>query len=140
MNKVTLIGHIGKDPEVRYTTSGTAVASVTLATSEKIKKGDAWEDHTEWHNLVLWGRKAEIAGEYLAKGSHIAIAGKLRTRKWQDKDGNNRYTTEIVVDELEMLGKKRDSNGEKPAESNYSGANPNHEGHESYMSDDDIPF
>ncbi len=140
MNKVTLIGHLGKDPEVRYTTSGTAVASVTLATSEKIKKGDAWEDHTEWHNLVLWGRKAEIAGEYLTKGSQIAVVGKLRTRKWEDKEGNNRYTTEIVVDELEMLGKKGGGSSNGQREASGASSTANNEEYQGFNADDDIPF
>ncbi|HOI17855.1 MAG TPA: single-stranded DNA-binding protein, partial [Geobacteraceae bacterium] len=88
LNKVLLIGNLGKDPEVRYTTSGTAVASFSLATSERLKnKGGEWEERTEWHNITLWGRLAEIAGEYLAKGKSVYLEGRLQTRKWQDRDG-----------------------------------------------------
>ena len=88
LNKVMLICRLGKDPEVRYTQSGTAVASFSAATSEKFKnKTGEWEERTEWHNIVLWGRTAEVAGEYLNKGSLVFIEGRLQTRKWQDKEG-----------------------------------------------------
>ena len=111
LNKVLLIANLGKDPEVRYTASGTAVASFSLATSEKIKnKGGEWEERTEWHNVILWGRLAEIAGEYLSKGKTVYIEGRLQTRKWQDKDGKDRYTTEIVGEKMQMLSRKDGSN------------------------------
>jgi single-strand DNA-binding protein len=101
LNKVLLIGNLGKDPEVRYTASGTAVASFSLATSEKFKnKEGEWEERTEWHNVTLWGRLAEIAGEYLVKGKTVYLEGRLQTRKWQDKDGEDRYTTEIVGEKM----------------------------------------
>ena len=97
LNKVMLIGNLGKDPEVRYTAAGTAVASFSVATSEKYKnKNGEWEEKTEWHNVTLWARLAEIAGEYLAKGKTVYIEGRLQTRKWQYNDGRDRYTTEIV--------------------------------------------
>ena len=122
LNKVLLIGNLGKDPEVRYTTSGTAVASFSLATSEKFKnKGGEWEERTEWHNVTLWDRLAEIAGEYLGKGKTVYIEGRLQTRKWQDKEGKDRYTTEIVGEKMQMLSKKdtgRDSDPEPTASSN----------------------
>lgn len=112
LNKVMLIGNLGKDPEVRYTASGQAVASFSLATSEKFKnKSGEWEERTEWHNVVLWGRQGEIAGEYLAKGRTVFIEGRLQTRKWQDKDGRDRYTTEIVGDRMQMLGGKGEGGG-----------------------------
>jgi single-strand DNA-binding protein len=105
LNKVLLIGNLGKDPEVRYTASGTAVASFSLATSEKFKnKSGEWEEKTEWHNITLWARLAEVAGEYLAKGKTICVEGRLQTRKWQDRDGKDRYTTEIVGEKMLMLG------------------------------------
>jgi len=107
VNKVILIGRLGKDPETRYMTSGDAVTNCTLATSENWKdKSGEKQEKTEWHNLVFYRRLAEIAGEYLKKGSQIYAEGKLQTRKWQDKEGRDRYTTEIVVNEMTMLGGK----------------------------------
>ena len=107
VNKVILIGRLGKDPETRYMTSGEAVTNCTLATSENWKdKSGEKQEKTEWHNLVFYRRLAEIAGEYLKKGSQIFVEGKLQTRKWQDKEGKDRYTTEIVVNEMTMLGGK----------------------------------
>ena len=105
VNKVILIGRLGKDPETRYMTSGEAVTNATLATSENWKdKNGEKQEKTEWHNLVFYRRLAEIAGEYLKKGSQIYVEGKLQTRKWQTKEGQDRYTTEIVVNEMTMLG------------------------------------
>jgi single-strand DNA-binding protein len=107
-----LIGNLGKDPEVRYTTAGTAVASFSLATTEKFKsKAGEWEDRTEWHSVTLWGRLAEISGEYLSKGKPVYIEGRLQTRKWQDRDGNDRYTTEVVAEKMQMLGGKNGGSG-----------------------------
>lgn len=118
LNKVLLIGNLGKDPEVRYTASGTAVASFSLATSEKFKnKDEEWEERTEWHNVTLWGRLAEIAGEYLGKGKTVYIEGRLQTRKWQDKEGKDRYTTEIVGEKMQMLSRKDGSNHEEAGQS-----------------------
>src|SRR6266568_8740734 len=112
LNKVMLIGNLGKDPEVRYTTAGTPVASFSSATSEKFKnKAGEWEERTEWHNITLWSRLAEIAGEYLAKGKTVYIEGRLQTRKWQDRDGKDRYTTEIVGEKMQMLSGKGDGGG-----------------------------
>src|SRR6202165_4654596 len=97
LNKVMIIGNLGKDPEVRYTAGGTAVASFSVATSEKFKnKSGEFEEKTEWHNIILWARLAEIAGEYLTKGKTVYIEGRLQNRKWQDRDSKDRYTTEIV--------------------------------------------
>ena len=106
VNKVILIGNLGKDPEVRYMPSGGAVANVTLATSEtwKDKQSGEKQERTEWHNVVFYNRLAEIAGEYLKKGSKVYVEGSLRTRKWQDKNtGADRYTTEIIASEMQML-------------------------------------
>ena len=107
VNKAILIGHLGKDPEVRYMPSGEAVANVTLATSEtwKDKNGEK-QEKTEWHNIVFFKRLAEIAGEYLKKGSQIYIEGRITTEKWQDKEGKDRYTTKIVANEMKMLDRK----------------------------------
>ena len=104
LNKVMLIGNLGADPEVRFTPNGTTVAIFRVATTKKwtSKSGEA-QQQTEWHNIVAWRRLAEICGEYLSKGSRVYIEGELQTRKWKDKDGNNRYTTEIVVKEMKML-------------------------------------
>ncbi len=108
VNKVILVGNLGKDPETRYMPSGSAVTNLTLATSEswKDKQSGEAQERTEWHKVAMFGRLAEIAAEYLRKGSQIYIEGKLRTRKWQDKEGKDRWTTEIVADEMQMLGSK----------------------------------
>jgi len=105
INKVILIGNLGKDPEVRYMPSGGAVANLTVATSEnwKDKQTGQNQERTEWHRVVMFNRLGEIAGEYLKKGSKVYIEGKLQTRKWQDKEGQDRYTTEIVANEMQML-------------------------------------
>jgi single-strand DNA-binding protein len=142
VNKVILVGHLGKDPEVRYMPSGNAVCNVTLATSDswKDKQSGEQKDRTEWHNLVFYGRLAEIAGEYLRKGSQAYVEGRLQTRKWQDKSGNDRYTTEIIVNDMQMLGGRggggsADFNA-APA-STASSAAPS-SGADEF--DDDIPF
>ena len=108
VNKVILIGNLGKDPETRYMPSGSAVTNLTLATSESWKDKQTGEnqERTEWHKVAMFGKLAEIAAEYLRKGSQVYIEGKLRTRKWQDKEGKDRWTTEIVADEMNMLGGK----------------------------------
>ena len=111
VNKVILVGNLGKDPEVRYSPNGSAVANVTIATSEswKDKTSGEKQEKTEWHRVVFFGRLAEIAGEYLKKGSQIYVEGRLQTRKWQDKEGHERYTTEIVANEMQMLGSRAGS-------------------------------
>lgn len=149
VNKVILIGNLGKDPEVRYMPSGSAVANVTLATSEqwKDKQTGEQQERTEWHNIVFFNRLAEIVGEYLKKGSQVYVEGSLRTRKWQDKSGNDRYTTEIVASEMQMLGGRGGGGG-----SGGSGSGSNDYNQEPAASrqpaptsaaddfDDDIPF
>jgi single-strand DNA-binding protein len=108
LNKVMLIGNLGADPEVRYMTSGDAVTNITLATSRRWKDKQSGErrEHTEWHRVVFFRRLAEVAGEYLRKGSQVYIEGRIQTRKWQDQNGQDRYTTEIVADEMQMLGSR----------------------------------
>ena len=107
VNKVILVGRLGKDPETRYMTNGEAVTNATLATSENWKdKSGEKQEKTEWHNLVFYRRLAEVAGEYLKKGAQIYVEGKLQTRKWQTKEGQDRYSTEIIVDQMQMLGGK----------------------------------
>lgn len=115
VNKVILIGNLGKDPEIRYTQSGTAVCTFSLATSERRKQGEEWVDHTEWHNIVAWARHAELCNQYLQKGSTVYIEGRIQNRKWQDKDGNNRYTTEIVVNDIQFLNRIKGQGGESGA-------------------------
>jgi len=106
LNKVQLIGNLGKDPEVRYTQQGTAVASLSLATTSNFKNKDGvWEDRTEWHRVTLWGRLAELSGEYLAKGKAVYIEGRLQTREYE-KDGSKRYSTEVVGEQIQFLSPK----------------------------------
>jgi single-strand DNA-binding protein len=118
INKVILIGNLGTDPEVRYMPNGGAVANLTIATSESWtdKETNQKKTETEWHKLVIYKRLAEIAGQYLRKGSKIYVEGKLKTRKWQDNQGVDRYTTEIVVNELQMLDGKQDAQQDAPAQ------------------------
>ena len=114
VNKVILVGNLGNDPEVKYMPSGNAVCNITLATSEswKDKTTGQQQERTEWHRVVFFNKLGEIAGEYLRKGSQIYIEGALRTRKWQDSEGKDRYTTEIVGSEMQMLGSKGDNGGQ----------------------------
>ena len=113
VNKVVLIGNLGADPETRYMPSGDAVTNIRIATSESWKDKDSGEqkERTEWHRVALFRRLAEVAAEYLRKGSQVYIEGRIRTRKWQDRDGNDRYTTEIVANEMQMLGGRSESGG-----------------------------
>lgn len=139
VNKVILIGHLGKDPEIRYMTNGEAVANVSLATSEtwKTKEGEK-KEKTEWHHLIFYRRLAEIAGEYLKKGAQIYVEGKIQTRKWQDKEtGADRYTTEIIVNEMKMLGNKADQ--EKTPQAAQTSGEPASKKFDDNF-DSDIPF
>jgi single-strand DNA-binding protein len=106
INKVILIGNLGQDPEVRYTAGGTAVANLRIATTEawRDKQTGEQKENTEWHSVVLFAKTAEIASQYLKKGSQVYIEGRIQTRKWQDKDGNDRYSTEVVANDMQMLG------------------------------------
>jgi single-strand DNA-binding protein len=117
VNKVIIVGNLGADPETRYMPSGEAVTNVRVATTDRWKDKGSGEmkEATEWHRIAFFGRLAEISGEYLKKGSQIYVEGKLRTRKWQDKDGNDRYSTEIIGDTMQMLG-RREGGGEPRAE------------------------
>jgi single-strand DNA-binding protein len=147
VNKVILIGNLGKDPEVRYMPSGGAVANVTVATNEtwKDKQSGEQQERTEWHNVVFYNRLAEIVGEYLRKGSQVYLEGSLRTKKWQDKSGNDRYTTEVIANEMQMLGGRGSDMGAAPMPKRQSaspaaapGSNAAMGADESF--DDDIPF
>lgn len=144
INKVILIGNLGADPEVRYMSNGNAVANLSLATSEmwKDKQTGENQERTEWHRVVLYNQLGKIAGDYLKKGSKVYIEGSLRTRKWQDKNGQDRYTTEIIAQEMQMLDSKGGGN--------FQNASPYDHEHSSHSTpvtesaadplDDDIPF
>lgn len=113
VNKVILVGNLGRDPEIRYTTDGRAIANFTLATSERFKTRDGeWDEKTEWHRVVFFGRTAEVCGEYLHKGKQVYVEGRIQTRKWEDRDGNERYTTEVVGQVMQMLGRVGDESPE----------------------------
>lgn len=117
VNKVILIGNLGRDPELKSLPSGQPVANFSIATSEKWKDKSTGEskEQTEWHNIIMFGKLAEIAGQYLKKGSSIFVEGRLQTRKWQDKNGQDRYTTEIIANEMKMLGGRGDQPGSRQA-------------------------
>jgi single-strand DNA-binding protein len=141
VNKVILIGNLGKDPEMRYTQSGTAVANFTLATTDSWTKDGETNERTEWHNIVAWARLAEICGQYLTKGRQVYIEGRIQTRKWEDRDGNTRYTTEVVAQNMQMLGSRGEGGdgdfggggGGAPGPSGPGPGGPD-------VTDDDIPF
>jgi single-strand DNA-binding protein len=116
VNKVILIGNLGRDPETRYTADGAAITNITIATSDrwKDKASGEMKESTEWHRVAFFGRLAEIAGEYLKKGRPVYVEGRLRTRKWQDKDGQDRYTTEVVAENMQMLGSREGAGGGAP--------------------------
>jgi single-strand DNA-binding protein len=161
INKVILVGNLGKDPETRYMPNGKAVTNFSIATSESWKDKQTGEqrEQTEWHNIVMYDRLAEIAAEYLKKGSQVYVEGKLRTRKWQDKEGRDRYTTEINANEMQMLGGRAGGGGggmsggggggeyggearaSRPAQSGGGGRGaPASTGGDETPFDDDIPF
>ncbi len=126
INKVILIGHLGQDPEVRALPSGSSIANLRIATTEswKDKQSGEFKESTEWHSVVLFGRTAEVAAEYLKKGSQVFIEGRLRTRKWQDKSGNDRYSTEIVANDMQMLGSRGQGGGGGGGREGSRGAGP----------------
>ncbi|MCB2145121.1 MAG: single-stranded DNA-binding protein [Deltaproteobacteria bacterium] len=151
INKVILVGNLGQDPEIRYTADGKPIANFSIATSESWKDKNSGEkrEKTEWHRVVVFGKLAEICGEYLSKGRQVYIEGKLQTRKWQGQDGQDRYTTEIVVDQrgiMQMLGTREGGGGgPRPAAGGGGGGGyPQDQGYpqQSYQNDkeDDIPF
>ena len=141
VNKVILVGNLGQKPEMRYTATQTAVANLSIATSESWKDKETGEnrDKTEWHRVVYFGKLAEIAEKYLDKGSSVYVEGKIQTRKWQDKDGNDKYTTEVLGNQLTMLGSR--SNSGPTAEPDSSSNTPFPEDDSGPgLTDDDIPF
>ena len=150
VNKVILVGRLGKDPEVRYSTEGKATTSLSLATSEHYKdKAGEKVEKTEWHRVVFFGKSAEVVGEYAKKGDQLYVEGKVSTRKWQDKAGADRYTTEVIGDRFQFLGPReggKAASAERPAAASSSGAGaiaPGGAGHKAGgfdEMDDDIPF
>jgi len=146
VNKVILVGNLGRDPEVRYMPSGNAVANVTLATTEswKDKQTGEKQERTEWHRIVAWGRLGEICGEYLAKGKQVYIEGRLQTRSWDDRDGNKRYMTEVVAANMVMLGSPSGGSGRTMEDFSEDNAPRDRKnaptGPKNPPDDDDIPF
>ena len=150
VNKVIIVGNLGNDPDTRYMPSGSAVTNLSVATNEswKDKQTGEQKDRTEWHRVAMFGRLAEIAAEYLRKGSQVYIEGKLRTRKWQDQSGNDRWTTEIIADEMQMLGGRSgagapamgDMGGPPPGPPAQGGSGGGSGGRSGTDFDDDIPF
>ncbi len=143
VNKVILVGNLGVDPEVRYTQSGSPVANLRIATSERWKDKQSGEpqERTEWHRVVLFGRLGEIAEQYLKKGSQVYIEGRLQTRKWQGQDGQDRYTTEIVGNDMQMLGGRGgDSGGSSRGPEHYDAPPASSQPSGGSIEDDDIPF
>ena len=142
VNKVILVGNLGKDPELRYTSSGTAVATFSLATSERFKdRNGEQQEKTEWHNIVTWRNLAEICGKYLHKGKQIYIEGRIQTRSYDDRDGNKRYITEIVADQMQMLGSRGDDAGPRNRPGDDFDQRPEPQVSEPpFNPDDDIPF
>lgn len=149
VNKVILVGNLGRDPEIKYTASGAAIANITVATAESWNDKQTGEkvEKTEWHRVVAFQRLAEIMGEYLKKGSQVYIEGKLQTRKWQDQNGQDRYTTEIVANDMQMLGGRGDAGGQSQAgggggfrKSQAPQQSPAKPAADNDFADDDIPF
>ena len=141
VNKVILVGNLGQKPEMRYTATQTAVANLSIATTESWKDKESGEnrDKTEWHRVVFFGNLAEIAERYLDKGSSVYVEGKIQTRKWQDKDGNDRYTTEVLGNQLTMLGSRSSSDSSNQTDNSSNTPFPDDDSGEG-LSDDDIPF
>ncbi|MBU6468592.1 MAG: single-stranded DNA-binding protein [Betaproteobacteria bacterium] len=147
VNKVILVGNLGRDPEVRYSSEGAAIANISVATTDvwKDKSGEK-QEKTEWHRVAFFGRLAEIAGEYLKKGSQVYLEGRLQTRKWQDKDGQERYTTEVIADRMQMLGgRSMSANSEPPMDMSSEGGSSSPAGGVKAATKfddfaDDIPF
>jgi single-strand DNA-binding protein len=137
INKVILVGRLGADPEIRYTQSGAGVANFNLATSENwLDREGQRQERTEWHRVVVWGKMAETCSQYLGKGRQVYVEGRLQTRSWDDKDGNKRYTTEVVANTVQFL----DKSGDRPAAGSSLDANPISAPQEAPPMDEDIPF
>jgi single-strand DNA-binding protein len=149
LNKVQIIGNLGNDPETKFTQSGTAVTNISVATTRKFKdRDDQVQEETEWHRVTFWGKLAEIAGEYLRKGASVYVEGRLKTEKWTDQNGVDRYTTKIIADEMVMLGGRRDGDSggqaqrqERPQQQRQPQQQaPQQGGFADDFADDTIPF
>lgn len=145
VNMCVLLGNVGRDPEIRATSGGTTVASFSLATADRKKNGDKWEDTTEWHNIVALGRTAEVVRDYVSKGSQLHIVGKMQTRSWDDREtGTKKYKTEVLVNELTLLGGKKDGEDRGKSGGGYDRAGDrtgvNDYASNNAITDDDIPF
>ncbi len=141
VNKAILVGNLGKDPELRYTSSGTAVATFSLATTERYKdRNGEQQERTEWHNIVAWRNLAEICGKYLHKGRQVYIEGRIQNRSYDDRDGNKRYITEFVADQMQMLGRPGDEGGQGRGAQGNRPADNSPVDEPPFNPDDDIPF
>jgi single-strand DNA-binding protein len=148
LNRVTIIGNLGKDPEVRYSQSGTAVANMRLGATERRKDGDSWQDHTEWFTVICFGKTAENAGRFLKKGRQVFVEGRLQTRQWQDKENQTRYTTEVVANQLIFLGGGKEGGaesggfaaGSQTGSSAFAPSSPSEFDPSSFAQEEDIPF
>ena len=143
VNKVIIVGNVGRDPELRSTQGGQAVATFSVATSERFKDKEGQpQERTEWHRVVAWGRLAEICGEYLRKGKQVYVEGRLQTRDWEDKDGHKRYTTEVVANVMQMLGRRGEDGGSYSDDTSARGAASGDPASQAPASgaDDEIPF
>ncbi len=121
LNKVMLIGRLGQDPEIRYTQDGTSVATLSIATNSPVKRGDSWEEETEWHRVIAWRNLADVAGRYMNKGMLVYVEGRLKTRSWEDGEGRKRWTTEIIARNISMLGGRGQGNKDGMEENSFSG-------------------
>lgn len=139
LNRVSLIGNLGKDPEVRYTQGGTAVGTLRIGVTERRKEGEEYKDHTEWVSVVCFGKTAENASKYLQKGRQIFVEGRLQTRQWEDKTGQTRYTTEVVASQLLFLGSAKDQGTGFTKADNQGMENTDLQS-DGFVEDDDIPF
>jgi len=131
VNKVIIVGNVGRDPELRHTSNGNAVANLSVATSRNYKRGNEQVNETEWHRVVAWGKLAETVGEYVRKGAQVYVEGRLQTRQWEDREGNKRYTTEIVAENVQFLS--RSGNGGTQSQTDSAGG-------QEEVDDGDIPF
>jgi single-strand DNA-binding protein len=140
LNRVSIIGNLGKDPEIRQTAAGTSVGNLNIGVTEKRKEGDEYKDQTEWISVVVFGKTAENASKYLQKGRQVFVEGRLQTRKWEDKTGQTRYTTEVIASQLLFLGSAKDNNSFSSQAPSAASLNESSMDSDNFIDDDDIPF
>lgn len=140
VNRVTLVGNLGRDPEVRYTQGGTPVCNLSVAVTERRKEADAWKDHTEWFNVVCFGKTAENAGKFLKKGRQLFVEGRLQSRSWEDKEGHNRTTVEVIASQVLFLGGGGREQGDFPESRGGNDTSERFTSSSEFVEDDDIPF